>query len=173
MDINPVPYQWTTRDKLLYFAILIPFMVAFFGSLYLLGTISIYLSLFLIVLYLGVIVFQAGCCVGCPYQGKFCPALFGIYPANFLSTRLYAGRKHDPRFFQNNATIAEVFVIVMVLFTGFWLWTLKWWYAMVMLLLIADHMVSFLVLICPKCGYNQTCPAGKVSCKLFARHLSR
>ena len=173
MKINPAPYEWTARDKLLYFVILLPFLIGFFGSLYLIGTISIIWSVILVLLYIAVAVLQAACCIGCPYRGRYCPALFGIFLGNYLSTKLYAGRVHDPKFFEINASIAEVLVIVMALYAGYWLWTLQWWYALVLLLLLAVHMVGFLTLICPKCSYNQTCPAGKISCKLFARHLTR
>jgi hypothetical protein len=36
-----------------------------------------------------------------------------------------------------------------------------------LLLLLATHMLLFLTLICPKCSYSNTCPAGKTACKLF------
>jgi hypothetical protein len=164
---NENRYEWSVQDKLLYVLALIPFLVAFVGATYLLGSISIYLTLVLLGLYLLANLFQAGCCVGCPYQGRYCPAIFGVYPANWLSTRIYAHRQHDSRFFHTNATLAEITVVVMIAFAGLWLATLSWWFVVALFLLLAAHMLLFLTLICPKCSYSDTCPAGKTACKLF------
>lgn len=166
---NEDRYEWSDQDKLLYVLALIPFLVAFVGAAYLLGSISIYLILVLLGLYLLANLFQAGCCVGCPYQGRYCPAIFGVYLANWLSTRIYAHRQHDSRFFHTNATLAEITLVVMIAFAGLWLATLSWWFVIALLLLLATHMLLFLTLICPKCSYTDTCPAGKTACKLFRK----
>jgi hypothetical protein len=173
MDEKAGTYEWTRRDKVVYGLTLIPFVVAFVGAAYLLGTISIWLAVTLIVLYLAGNLFQAACCVGCPYRGRYCPAIFGVYPANWLSTKLYSSREHDPRTFALNATLAEIVLAVMLIFAGFWLATLNWIYLAIFAALLAVHVVLFLTLICPRCSYSGICPAGKIACLLFRRPKSR
>jgi hypothetical protein len=162
-------YEWSGRDKAIYFFTLVPFLIAFVGTAYLLATISVYLTLVLLALYLLANVFQAACCIGCPYRERYCPALFGVYLGNILSTRLYAGRAHDPRFFEVNATLGEISVLAILVFSAFWLATLSWWYVAALLLLVTLHLALFLTLICPRCGYNETCPAGKTACRFIRR----
>jgi len=162
-------YQWSKRDRFLYSAILIPFLVAFIGAAYLLATVSIYLTVIFLLLYIIVNFFQAGCCVGCPYRGKFCPAVFGMYLANFLSATIYRKRNFEPRFFKVNATLTEISVIIALLFPIYWLLSLNWYYLVAFLSLIVVHIVLFYPIICPKCGYNDTCPGGQVVHKLFKK----
>jgi hypothetical protein len=76
MKTNRNHYHWTTRDKWLYGLSLVPFLVAFMGAILLLGTYSYWLSAGLVSLYLLTNLLQAGCCVGCPYRRKYCPAIF-------------------------------------------------------------------------------------------------
>lgn len=66
-------YQWTKKDKWLYALSMVPFVVVFLGTAYLLSTYSIILTLLLVGMYLLTNIFQAGCCIGCPYRGKYCP----------------------------------------------------------------------------------------------------
>jgi hypothetical protein len=173
MAQHETPYRWTGRDKLVYAIALVSFLVAFIGTIYLLGTISAVLSVILLGMYLMANVFQAGCCVGCPYRGKYCPALFGVYLGNWLSSRIYVGRQFNPRFFKTNATLGEISVIGILVFSGFWLASLNAWYVVILLLLVAAHLALFLALLCPKCGYCETCPAGKTACRLFAQDRQR
>jgi len=162
-------YQWTTRDKLIYALSMIPFLIAFIGAAYLLGTISPLLTVALILLYLVVNIFQAGCCIGCPYRGRYCPAIFGVYPANPISVLLYRDREHDNRFFERNANIAQVLLGIILIGIGYFLATLSGWYLLALVLLLGIHVAIFMTLICPKCGFNETCPAGKASCLLVRR----
>jgi hypothetical protein len=162
-------YQWSKRDKFLYSAILIPFLVAFIGAAYLLATVSIYLTVIFLLLYVIANFFQAGCCIGCPYRGKFCPAVFGMYLANFLSATIYRKREFEPRFFKVNATLTEISVIIALLFPVYWLLSLNWYYLVVFLSLIVVHIVLFYPIICPKCSYNDTCPGGQVVHKLLEK----
>jgi hypothetical protein len=162
-------YQWSKRDKFLYSAILIPFLAAFIGASYLLATVSIYLTVIFLLLYVIANFFQAGCCIGCPYRGKFCPAVFGMYLANFLSTTIYKKRNFEPRFFKVNATLTEISVIIALLFPVYWLLSLNWYYLVAFLSLIVVHIVLFYPIICPKCGYNDTCPGGQVVHKLLEK----
>ena len=114
-------YNWTPKDKTQYALSLIPFLVVFIGTAYLLSTYSIYLSLILVGMYLLTNIFQAGCCVGCPYRGKYCPALFGVYLGNLLSGILYKDREFDEKFFERNAAAGETMVLLIAisLFTGY------------------------------------------------------
>ncbi len=95
MKLEPTAYQWTTRDEWLYWLSMIPFLVVFIGAILLLSTYSVWLSVLLVFFYMLTNIFQAGCCVGCPYRGKYCPALFGVYLGNFLSGILYPNREFD------------------------------------------------------------------------------
>ncbi len=153
-------YQWTSRDKYLYWLSMVPFLVVFIGALLLLTTYSAWLSVALMVFYLLTCVFQAGCCIGCPYRGKYCPALFGIYLGNLLSTLLYPNREFDQKFFDRNAAAGEIMVLVLALFPIYWVVKTSWWLLPVYLLLIAAHLVLFMPTQCEKCSYNETCPGG-------------
>ena len=92
--MDPKPYEWTKRDKWLYALSMIPFLIVFVGTAYLLATYSIYLAIILVVLYVITNIFQAGCCVGCPYRGRYCPALFGVYLGNLLIEGITSERPH-------------------------------------------------------------------------------
>ncbi len=166
-------YEWSGGDKLIYALTLLPFLVAFIGALYLVSTISIYLGLILVGLYLLGNVFQARCCVGCPYQGRYCPAFFGVYLANILSNTIYANRQHDARIYNIFANLGQLAVLAFLAFAAYWLSTLSWWYVLGLLALTIIHAILFLALLCPKCGYRETCPAGKTACSLFRRQGSR
>jgi hypothetical protein len=169
LNCNRAVYKWSRRDRLLYFATLVPFLVAFFGAAYLLATQSIYLTVIFLLLYIAVNVFQAGCCIGCPYRGRFCPAVFGIYLGNLLSAAVYKSRTSEPRFFRINANLAEVFLAATILFPIYWLIVSNWVYLAVFLLLVGLHVIAFFPAMCPKCSYNDTCPGGQTTLKLLRR----
>ena len=160
MKAVPVPYQWTPRDKWLYALSMVPFLVVFIGAALLLSTYSIWLTVVLIVLYLITNIFQAGCCIGCPYRGKYCPALMGVYLGNLLSSILYPKREFDQEFFDRNASAAEVMVLVVGLFPIYWVYKTGWYLVPVYLMLILAHLVTFMPTQCEKCSYNETCPGG-------------
>jgi hypothetical protein len=92
---------------------LIPFAVVFFGTAYLLATYSVYLVLILVTLYILTNIFQEGCFVGCPCQGKYCPALCGLHLGNLLSSVAYKNREFDQTFFKLNANAAEIMVLFL------------------------------------------------------------
>ena len=155
------PYQWTKKDKRLYVLSMIPFLVVFLGTAYLLSTYSIILAILLVGLYLLTNIFQAGCCIGCPYRGKYCPALCGVYLGNFLSGILYKDRPFDEKFFKRNAAAGETMVIVLVLFPLYWVFQTGWYLVPIYLALIAAHFLIFMPTQCEKCGFNTTCPGGQ------------
>ena len=162
-------YNWSRRDKVVYSGILIPFTVAFIGAAYLLATESPYLVTGFILLYIAVNIFQAGCCIGCPYRGSYCPPIFGLYSANLLSSLVYRSRDLDQRFFRINADLAVIFLLITIVFPVYWLIELNWLYLLGFLILLAIHAGLFLSLICPRCSYNDTCPRGQTSLRLFNR----
>jgi hypothetical protein len=159
--MEPQVYEWTARDKWLYVLAMIPFVIVFVGTVYLLSTFSIYLVVIFIALYLLTNVFQAGCCVGCPYRGRYCPALCGVYLGNWLSGILYRDRQFEQEFFERNATAGETMVVVLVLYPLYWVFRTNWYLVPVYLALIAAHFVLFMPTQCEKCSYNTTCPGGQ------------
>ncbi|MBD3285831.1 hypothetical protein GF359_05140 [candidate division WOR-3 bacterium] len=165
--MNETVYKWKPKDKLLYVLSMIPFLAVFAGASYILATYSIYLMLILFALYIITNVFQAGCCVGCPYRGKYCPALCGVYLGNLLSVILYRNRKFDAKFFKVNATLGEIMVLVVALFPVYWVFRTAWYLLIIYFSLIAAHFVLFMSTQCGKCSYNKTCPAGQftLSCR--------
>jgi hypothetical protein len=166
MDRHCHAYEWTGRDKLTYLLALAPFLVAFTGALVLAATISIFWTIALLALYLLGNVFQAGCCAGCPYRGRYCPALFGIFLANAFSATVYRHRGYEEKFFRRNAALAEAVVAVIGVLSFVLLLTIHWLYAVGFLVLGALHVYLFFRLLCPKCGYNETCPGGRAALKL-------
>ena len=109
-------YKWTLKDKWLYFISMIPFIILFAGTLYILSRYSFLVSILWIFIYIIVNIFQAGCCVGCPYRGKYCPAFCGVYLGNWLSSIIYKNRQFDSNFFTLNATGGEISLILFLLY---------------------------------------------------------
>jgi hypothetical protein len=165
-------YEWTGRDKLTYFLALAPFLIGFVGALLLVATLSVYWTLTVVALFLLGAFFQAGCCVGCPYRGRYCPALFGIFPANLISARIYRDREYDEKFFKKNAALAETVVAIIAVLCCVLLFTIHWVLPLAFLALGALHVLFFFRRICPKCGYNETCPGGRAALKLGNRTTS-
>lgn len=166
MDRNIGCYQWTGKDRRYYFLSLIPFAIGFVGAVYIMSTFSIYLSLIFLGLYLIANVFQAGACVGCPYRGKFCTAIFGVYLGNLISSIIYKNRSFDQRFFNINAEIASIAAIITLLLPIYWLFIYGWYYLVAYFILIFIHIFLFYRLFCPKCSYSDTCPGGRLVHKL-------
>jgi hypothetical protein len=166
------PYRWTNKDRYLYSLSIIPFLVVFIGTIILLSTYSVILSIVVIVLYLITNIFQAGCCVGCPYRGEYCPALCGVYLGNLLSSILYKNREFDRDFFKRNAQAGEMMLFITILFPIYWLFRANWILVPVYILLLAFHFIIFMPTQCEKCGYNTTCPGGQVwlSCRRWLKN---
>ncbi len=154
-------YEWTRSDKWLYALSMIPFLVVFVGTIILLASHGVYLAVIFVALYLITNVFQAGCCVGCPYRGRYCPALCGVYLGNALSGVLYPKRVFDERFFQRNAVAGETMVVILIVFPIYWVFRTNWYLVPLYLLLVLSHFALFMSTQCGKCSYNTTCPGGK------------
>ncbi|MBN1122258.1 MAG: hypothetical protein JXJ17_14365 [Anaerolineae bacterium] len=159
-------YEWTGRDKALYALSLVPFLIGFLGAAYLMGTISIILTVILFGLYGVVCVFMAYCCVPCPYRGRFCPALFGVYPGNMLSPVLYPKAEYSEKAYNFNVTAGEITTIVILIYMCVGLALIRWWYIPILLALTAIHIVMFYAFFCPKCGNRRLCPMGISACKM-------
>lgn len=164
-------YHWNRSDKWKYTMSMIPFLVLVAATLYILKDYSILITLGWIILYISVNVFQSGCCVGCPYRGKYCPAFCGVYLGNILSVILYSNREHDPKFFERNAAGGEISLIIFILFPLYWIFITEWYYTLIYTGLIAAHVFLFMPSQCSKCSYNETCPGGKAY-KSYCRIIS-
>ncbi|WP_457559544.1 hypothetical protein [Candidatus Harpocratesius sp.] len=170
-------YQWTNKDKILYALALFQFLLAFFGATLILAKISI----FLVLIYLGFYIlgnfFQAGACTGCPYKGKYCPPIFGVYLGNILSRFLYKHKEFNAKFIHKQGKIAEYILYLVFLFPVYWLFTTKWYLTIIYFLLLLLHLMLFMPTQCEKCSYNERCPGGITwnSCKslLFQKKLIR
>ncbi len=168
--MNQKFYSWTRIDKWWYFISMIPFALMFVGTFYLLVNYSIYLSVIWVVLYIIVNIFQAGCCVGCPYRGKYCPAFCGVYLGNLLSGILYKDRQFDAKFYENNAAGGEISLVVFLIFPIYWIFRSGWYFIPIYVVLVVAHVFLFMPKQCAKCSYNTTCPGGKAYqsyCKFF------
>jgi small-conductance mechanosensitive channel len=165
--MKPSFYEWTHADKRRYTVALVPFVFASIMTTIVLSRISIWLVAAWAGIYLLINVFQAGCCVGCPYRGRYCPAIMGIYLSNWLSHRIYEDREFDQAFFQRNATAAEVVLVVFILFPVYWLWSSAWVLIPAYFALLAAHFVLFMPTQCEHCSFNDTCPGGQtwLNCK--------
>ena len=166
MSRNAGCYQWTGRDKCYYFLSLIPFVIGFAVAGYILATFSIYLLLIFLGFYVVANIFQAGACVGCPYRGKFCTAIFGVYLGNLISSSVYKKRSFEQRFFNINAEIASVAAVITLLLPTYWLFIYGWYYLISYFVLTITHIFLFYRLFCPKCSYSDTCPGGRTVHKL-------
>jgi hypothetical protein len=161
------PYKWVRKDKLFYALSLIPFLIVFVGTAVLLASYSINLVVVLVGLYLLANIFQAGCCVGCPYRGEYCPALCGVYLGNLLSGILYKNRQFEEGFFKRNAAAGGTMVLVLTLYPLYWVYQTGWYLVPIYLALVAAHFALFMPTQCEKCGYKTTCPGGQTwqSCR--------
>jgi len=162
-------YQWTSRDRRFYFLSLIPFFIAFVGATCILAISSPYLVIIFISLYILGNIFQAGACVGCPYRGKFCPAIFGVYLSNIISSIIYKKRSFKQQFFNINANLASTTSIIALIFPIYWLFASGWYYLVGYIVLIALHLYLFFPNFCLKCDYNDTCPGGRTVRQLLKK----
>jgi hypothetical protein len=163
-------YKWTIKDKCLYTISLIPFVLMVISTLYVLHPFSVYISLVWILLFFIINLFQAGCCIGCPYRGKYCPAFCGVYLGNILSSIIYKNRKFEVNFFKSNAKAGETTLILFILFPMYWIILVNWYYVIIYIGLIVTHVLLFMPSQCSKCDYSTICPGGKAYqgyCKLI------
>lgn len=160
--MSPVPtHHWSARERLYYVLLLIPALAALIGAAWFLFSNAWWPGAIYIFLILGVHVAQARCCVGCPYRGRFCPAIYGVYLANPLSRLLFRDAVHTRQTYDRAAAFGISFVVAILLFPLYWLYTAAWWYAALYVALLLLHTLIFFPTFCPKCAYRETCPGGR------------
>jgi hypothetical protein len=161
-------YQWSKQDRVLHLLPAIPLVVFYVGTVYLLAAYSIYLVVMFLLLWIATNVAVVGICAGCPYRGGYCPGVSQLYFAPFLSAVMCRGNRSGSgaRSFKVNLALLGVFGIGSYLFAFYWLFVLYWperaIVVLVLLGLLILHMPLSFFLLCPKCGYNDTCPMAKV-----------
>jgi hypothetical protein len=161
-------YAWSAQDKALHLLPAIPLVLFYAGTVYLLAARSLLLVGGFLLLWMATNVAVVGICAGCPYRGGYCPGLSQLYFAPFLSALLWPGRKPSSglRSFKVNLALLGLFGIGSYLFAFYWLFTAYWPERAVVVLsllgLLILHMPLSFFLLCPKCGYNETCPMATV-----------
>lgn len=161
-------YQWSRQDRVLHLLPAIPLMSFYIGSIYLLARASVYLVGVFLLLWVGVNVSVAGICAGCPYRGRYCPGVCQLYFAPFLSMVMYKDSEmgSGARSFKANLALMGIFGISSYVFIFYWLFHLYWHehplIVLGLLFLLLLHMPLSFFLLCPKCGYNDTCPMANV-----------
>jgi len=163
-------HAWSRRDRGIYAVAMIPFLVAFVGTAVITAGLAWYLPVILVALHIATSFFQAACCVGCPYRGKFCPAIFGIYLGNVLSMLLYSHRTHDPVRFKRNAMLAEIGCIITLLFAAISVAFASIWYVLALLVLLALHVAVFMLRNCTP--GDQSDPSGARKPRIARRRAS-
>jgi len=156
----------------MYFLSLIPFALALIGGLVIMYPICPYMSLVWLLIYFALNIFQAACCVACPYRGRYCPAIFGVHIGNRLSQFLYRDYEYEESFFNTNARWAEITLVVFLLYPLYWLYITTWYFVPLYLGLILLHLVLFMPYQCRKCSFSEQCPGGRMYfglCRLFKK----
>jgi len=160
---------WTTRDKLRHLIPAIPLILFYIGVIYFLAVKSWWVVGGFLLLWVGTNLSVAGICAECPYRGGYCPGLSQLYFAPFLSSLIFkgkAGRTQQPST-RTSLTILGIFGIGSYIYAFYWLivwyWGGKKALILVLLGLVILHMPLSFFILCPRCGYNETCPMAKVS----------
>lgn len=168
MDGNSHIFRWTGRDRLRHLVPAIPLLLFYAGAVYLLAAHSPPLVGGFVLLWLATNLAVAGICAGCPYRGGYCPGLSQLYVAPFLATVLYRGpkTKPSPRTLKVSLALLGLFGIGSYAYAFYWLFTLYWpqqaMFVLVLLGLLLVHMPLSFFLLCPGCGYQDTCPMARV-----------
>jgi hypothetical protein len=168
MKQNRQVYQWSKRDRWMHLLPAIPLAVFNFGTIYLLGIHSIYRMGIFLLLWVATNFAIVGICAGCPYRGGYCPGISQLFFAPFLSTLICKGEERNSggRSFKVNLVLLGVFGVGSYIYAFFWLFVLYWnefaWVVLVLLGCLLLHMPLSFFILCPKCGYNDTCPMARV-----------
>lgn len=161
-------YQWSRQDKALHLLPAIPLILFYVGTVYLLGARSIHLVAIFLALWFATNLAVVGICAGCPYRGGYCPGVSQLYVAPFLAAMMCRGNEKGTgaRSFKVNLVLLGVFGMGSYLFAFYWLFVLYWAERAVVVLallgLLLLHMPLSFFILCPTCGYNDTCPMAKV-----------
>ena len=161
-------YRWTKQDMARHLLPAIPLLAFYAGTVFLLAAHSLHLAVIFLLLWMATNVAVVGICAGCPYRGGYCPGVSQLYFAPFLSALVYRTPKKPAgiRSFRVTLVLLGVFGIGSYLFAFYWLFALYWRGRAVVVLallgLLILHMPLSFFILCPKCGYNDTCPMAKV-----------
>ncbi len=145
-DMACVPYG----KKPLYFALTIPLMALIILIFIYLWSFSFVLSIVFISFYVLACIFQAYCCAyqECPYIGRFCPALAGIFPANVIAKRFFIGRiEKSKAVFGLCATVGSVCLLGSIVFPIFWIAKLSIVMAIAYPVLVVVYVIVFFLTI--------------------------
>jgi hypothetical protein len=146
----------------------IPLALFYVGTVYLLAVHLLLLAGIFLLFWIATNFAIAGICAGCPYRGGYCPGACQLYFAPFLSKVLYKDKRKSagPRSFKVHLALLGLFGIGSYLFAFYWLFVLYWperaLVVLALLGLLLLHMPLSFFLLCPKCGYNDTCPMARV-----------
>jgi len=126
---------------------------------------SIFALIGYLVIYILLVFFQAkDWCIGCPYRGKFCPGILCMGLANIVSTVLFKNVKF--KFSKNKEHLVSVLTGIYFFYPIFFLYDDFLLVASYVTLLII-HLLLVWKFFCPKCKFNEICPGGKISSKIF------
>ena len=160
-------YYWNRNDKIKYLLVLSTWLLAvgigmYFIALFEPWFVLVYIGSYLLLTYLQAWFY----CIGCPYRGRFCPAIMNMILANFLAATLLKKKL----FSEKRCLQVELLVLVPTLLSiglplifiwGNWLFT-----ALYLCLFIGHFMLEFR-LHCIKCSFRYICPGGKMACRIF------
>lgn len=146
------------------------FMALIISAAVYLWSINCIISIIFILFYILVNVFQSYCCAyqDCPYIGGFCPALFGMYPANFIAKIFFAGKiKKSKLLFDLFAFLGTLCGIGLFFFPVFWIAKVNILVAVLYPLLMIVYLIVLFLTMCTVCSVKNTCPGGKTSGILY------
>ncbi len=161
-------HKWTKQDRTLHIIPAIPLILFYAGTIYLLAKESLVLMGVFMLFWVGVNFAVAGICAGCPYRGGYCPGLSQLYFAPFLSLLLHRNpdRISPTRSFKYELISLGIIGVGSYAFAFYWLVRIYWQSSPLVVLalfaLLLVHMPLSFFILCPKCGYNDTCPMSKV-----------
>jgi len=161
-------HPFSKTDRLKHLLPAVPLTIYNLGTVYLLGTHSICLAGIFILLWVATNFAVAGICSGCPYRGGYCPGVSQLYFAPYLSALIFKRKDVTPekRSFKLNLFLLSFFGIGSYIFAFYWLFGLYWKeQALAVLILLGClllHMPLSFFILCPGCGYKETCPMAKV-----------
>jgi hypothetical protein len=168
MNKSKQVYQWSKQDRVMHLIPALPLVLFYVGTIYLLGIHSIILVGIFFLLWVATNFAIAGICIGCPYRGGYCPGVSQLYFAPFLSRILFSRINGTPgdQSFKASLVLLSVSGIGSYFFAFYWLFVLYWaenaFLVLLLLGMLIVHVPLSFTILCPKCGYNDTCPMAKV-----------
>jgi len=160
--------EWSNSDKILYFStslltwIILTAIVVVYTLKY-----SVFALLAHLFIYVLLVYFQArDWCIGCPYRGKFCPGILCMGLANIISNKFF--KQNEFKFSKNKEIIVSILTGIYFVFPILFIFS-KTMILVAYIVLLIIHLLSVWKFFCPKCKFNDVCPGGKVSTKIFGK----